>query len=145
MTMSTDQGSLASNLIMVSRLGLRPRAAKIITLISCDPDLSLSQSDLVDLTALLQETRATLHWLAPSKILKKDILGVKPDLLFLSPKEVMTALPILKDYLSTLALDSGGSVFSLTKLSGTDSVAQASRDLFSQEVRDCVVISGLCL
>ncbi len=110
------------------RLSFRPGVAKTFVLVTCDPKSALSPVNYGDSMTMLTEQDITLHLLAPLSLTFKSTSRSKlaSKLYGFSKDSVITAsgsdVPLRrqlkdpKDYVSTLAQETGGTVFTLDKL-----------------------------
>ena len=132
-----------------ARLTVRPTVAKLMLLLNCE--LIYERVIYAEASVMLKEHDIRLHYLAPTNFTLSNGRPAMTDLFGFDRRAVYTArnlntrtgdarlrmhLKTPKDYLSALAMDSGGLVFSQTFLSaGAPNLKTASSVLGRQVAR----------
>ena len=130
---SNEESQVFSALQFAGRLNFRPGVSKTFIMITCgNPATDMDGAFFGDALTMLREQNITLHLLSHQKLafpgyhkasLVSKILGYDSNEIFttdnLSYSSLRRQLKIPKNYVATLAPESGGSAFNIGKLSNT--------------------------
>jgi hypothetical protein len=139
-------GNVFEALQYAARMGFRAGVVKTFVLVTCDEG-AMTSSEYGDSMTMLTEQEITLHLLAPMDLhfkgssrsrLASKLYGFSKQSVITasgSDQDLRRQLKNPKDHLSTLAQESGGTVFNLNKLATRKrSTAKKASSVISQEV-----------